>query len=115
GSGPDLLGEGLVDGGEMLGEHKGRAARIRPENDGDRQIGKFEIRISGDDPRVVPFGDLAEEEVRVDIVWQLQVLRTAGQVVSEHDFARGYRQQDDAARDLGDFLVGHRRVAAGKV
>src|SRR5205823_14352351 len=81
----------------------------------DQQIGQLQAGISGDDPRVVPFRDLAEEDVRVDVVWQLQVLRTAGQVVGEHDFARGYRQQDDAARNFGDFLVGHRRVAAGKV
>ena len=71
--------------------------------------------VGGGDARIVPAGDLAEKNVGIDVARQLQILRLAGKVVSEDDFAGGHRQQNDAVRYLGDFLRGHGGVARGEI
>ena len=59
-------------------------------------------------------GDLAEEDVRVDVARQLD-LRYARQVVGQHDLARSHRQEHRALLYLSHLVVGHRRVAGGEV
>jgi hypothetical protein len=48
-------------------------------------------------------------------VRQLQLFRAIRKIVREDDFTGGDRQQYDAVGDLGDFFIGHRRVAPGEV
>jgi hypothetical protein len=76
----------------MLGKNEGRAARIRPADDRNLQVGKLQAGIGGSDPRIIPFRYFAEKNVGVDIVWQLQLLRAARKVVGEDDFTGGDRQ-----------------------
>ena len=59
---------------------------------------QFDVRVESDDRRVVPLGDLAEEDVGEGVGVQVQ-FRAAGQVVGEHDGA-------EHGRDLLHFGAG---------
>lgn len=76
----------------------------------DVLIGQVHARIGGLDLRVAPLRDLGEEDGGVHVAGQLELLR-GRHVVGDGDLARGHRHELDAARDLGDLLVGHRGVA----
>lgn len=59
----------------MPGEHKGGARCIGPRNDSDLQVGEGQAGIGGADARIIPFRDLAEKNVGVNIARQLQYFR----------------------------------------
>ncbi|MNC29265.1 hypothetical protein D3C75_775090 [compost metagenome] len=104
-----------VDGRQVLGEYRSGTAGVGTHDHGDRGGWQFQLRVGRDDLRVVPLGDLAEEDVGVHIARQLQPFRVARQVVSQDDFTGGHWQQLHALADLGDFFGFHCRVAGGEV
>ncbi len=57
--------------------------------------GSVDVRVGRGDLLVVPVGDLAEEDLGVDVARQLE-LGDARQVVGDDDLARGHRQEHDA-------------------
>src|SRR6516165_5522298 len=99
----------------MLGEDKICAAGVRPPHHRYLQVWELQTGVGGGDLRIAPFRDLAEKDIRIDVAQESEVLRVAGKVVGQNDLAGGNRQQHDAIRDLGDFFIGHRCIAAGKV
>ncbi len=79
-----------------------------------RQIGQDDARIQRDDFRIIPLGDVAEENVGDDVAVQLQLWR-AGQVVDDGHAAGDDRNVQDFPRSLRQIVVAHRRVGSAEV
>ncbi|MNI43724.1 hypothetical protein D3C73_980640 [compost metagenome] len=107
--------ESGVDGRQVLGEHSSSTAGICAHDQGDRHVRQFQVRVGSSDLLVIPVGDLAQEDVRVDITRQLHAFRAAWQVVSQHDLARCHWQQLSTFGHLGDVFVFHGRVTGGEI
>ena len=60
---PTLLFQSGADLGQIVGEVEGRARTVGAVNDRDRLRRQLRIRIELLDRRIVPLGDLAEEDV----------------------------------------------------
>ncbi len=106
---------GLAGCLEMRAEGGGGAAAVQPGDDGDVPVRQLEGRVGADQPRIVPPGDLAGEDVGVNIARQLQGTVETRQIVGEDDHAGGGRNHDDAVRDLGDLGIRGRGVAGAEI
>src|SRR5690606_7436760 len=65
----------VVDLGQVVGEVEGGARTVRAVDDADLAIGQRHARVERGDGRVVPGGDLAEEDVAQQRTGQLQLAR----------------------------------------
>ena len=71
--------------------------------------------VAGRDLRVVPLGDFAQENAAIGFACQLQVVLKSWEVVGQHDRPGRHGDKLDAPTNLGDFRVGHGRVAGAEV
>src|SRR5262249_46325808 len=76
----DLALELRRDLGEVVGEDRVGARAVRAASDDDALLGQLHARVVGDDRRVVPLGDLPEEDVGERLAGEAEVLH-AGRVV----------------------------------
>ncbi len=79
-------------------------------------VRELDPRIERRDPRIVPLGDLAEEDVGDGRGIELERRGAqARQVVCEHDGAENGRQVRDVTLDRRDLLIRHRSVGRTEV
>ena len=69
-------------------------------------VGELDARVVVGDPRIVPLGDLAEEDVGHVFGGELQPLGDAGEVVGDDHRAHHGRDVDESCR--GPLSVPHR-------
>src|SRR5690606_22124808 len=87
----------VVDLGQVVGEVEGGARTVRAVDDADLAVGQRHARVERGDGRVVPGGDLAEEDVAQQRTGQLQLARLqAFDVEHRHDAADGRRELAEA-------------------
>ena len=87
----------------------------RARDQGNRNGSLLQSRVGRHDLRVVPLGDFAQEDAAVRFARQLQVVLEFREVVGQHDRPGSHRDELDAPANLGDFRVGHGRVAGAEV
>ncbi len=111
---PDLRLPIATDLGEIVGEIIGRAGAVRAMHDGDRLVGQAGPLVEIGDLLVVPFDDLAEEDVGDDRARQLELAGfDALDVEDRDDAAHDHRELGQSA--LLELLGGQRDVGGAEI
>src|SRR5262249_15547484 len=108
----------FTDGKQVVGEGVGGAAALGPADHGDVKFFQLQANVTLGDERVVPGGDLAEEDAQVSFSRKAQLLGRIRDVETDDDAAGGHGQQLHVAAqfllDACDFLVVHGCVAGAE-
>src|SRR5206468_1987378 len=105
-----------ADFGQIIGPDEGGAAAIGPVHDGDIGVGQVYTGIELFQGRIVPFFNLAEEDVRQDRARELELGVYALDVVSgNHAAEHSGKVQHVEIFDAADLLVGHGHVGGAEI
>src|SRR5262249_4591000 len=110
----DLLVPLGADLREIVHPNVRRAASVRPVNHDDRLTRQRHAGVERGDLRVVPLGDLAQEDVREHLARELE-LRRIRQIVGRDDRAEHGRDVQELGRRRLELFIAHRAVGGAEV